>query len=79
MKKHWLTTVMEPIELAQKRAIGGKSVIIDMGARNVYRKSDFRMRVEVIEVIGICLENLSSITEKYLQIKKGGKDGIKQI
>lgn len=70
MKRHWLSLVMESVEQAQKRAIGSGSVVIGMGSRNKSVKDDFRMRVEVIKIIGNCLNELVSIIIKYKLLKR---------
>lgn len=65
MKKHWFIQVIESVETAQKRAIGGKSVIIDMGSKDENRKRDFRMRKDVIKILGNTIKELLNVIRKY--------------
>ena len=65
MKKHWLSSVMEAVEVAQKRAIGSGGSVVSMGSRDKSVKGDFRMRVEAIKIVGNCLKDLVGLIKKY--------------
>ena len=69
-KKHWLSSVIEPVEVAQKRAIGSGSVVISMGSRKKSDKDDFGMRVKAIKIVGNCLKELVSLVRKYKLLNK---------
>lgn len=70
MRKHWLSSVMESVEVAQKRAIGSGGVVVGMGSRDKSVKDDFRMRVEAIKIVGDCLKDLVGLIKKYKLFKE---------
>jgi len=75
--RDWFSLVLDSVDVALRRAIGPKCVIISMGSRNPVIKNDFKMRLEAIDIVQKCLSELIDLVHKYYLVKKGDPDGYK--